>query len=80
MNEGIKFFRPYQEDNGGVSPERWHLSYFPLAEDLLSKYTIEIFEKNIIETDIHLKEVLLHDLEHFYENYVLNVSPCPKDT
>lgn len=25
------FFRPYREDRGGVSPERWHLSYAPLA-------------------------------------------------
>ncbi len=25
------FFRPYQQDRGGVAPERWHLSYAPLA-------------------------------------------------
>lgn len=25
------FFRPYATDRGGVSPERWHLSYAPLA-------------------------------------------------
>lgn len=25
------FFRPYREDRGGVAPERWHLSYAPLA-------------------------------------------------
>ena len=25
------FFRPYQNDNGGVAAERWHLSYAPLA-------------------------------------------------
>jgi len=25
------FFRPYSEDRGGVAPERWHLSYAPLA-------------------------------------------------
>jgi len=25
------FFRPYGEDRGGVAPERWHLSYAPLA-------------------------------------------------
>ncbi|MEH6592112.1 MAG: M15 family metallopeptidase [Halioglobus sp.] len=25
------FFRPYNEDRGGVAPERWHLSYAPLA-------------------------------------------------
>lgn len=25
------FFRPYAEDRGGIAPERWHLSYAPLA-------------------------------------------------
>ena len=25
------FFRPYHRDCGGVAPERWHLSYAPLA-------------------------------------------------
>jgi LAS superfamily LD-carboxypeptidase LdcB len=25
------FFRPYAEDNGGIAPERWHLSYAPVA-------------------------------------------------
>ena len=25
------FFRPYAEDCGGIAPERWHLSYAPMA-------------------------------------------------
>ena len=25
------FFRPYAEDSGGIAPERWHLSYAPMA-------------------------------------------------
>lgn len=25
------FFRPYGSDRGGIAPERWHLSYAPLA-------------------------------------------------
>ena len=25
------FFRPYGQDRGGVAPERWHLSYAPMA-------------------------------------------------
>lgn len=25
------FYRPYSSDRGGVAPERWHLSYAPLA-------------------------------------------------
>ncbi len=75
----IKFYRPYQEDTGGVAPERWHISFYPIADKLLEKYTIEVFEKNIQETDILLKEVILHDLEGFYKKYILNVSRSPED-
>lgn len=31
------FFRPYGVDRGGVAPERWHLSYAPLAEECASR-------------------------------------------
>jgi len=27
------FYRPYSTDRGGVAPERWHLSYAPLARE-----------------------------------------------
>lgn len=30
-NASHGFFRPYANDRGGVAPERWHLSYAPLA-------------------------------------------------
>jgi LAS superfamily LD-carboxypeptidase LdcB len=29
--EAHGFYRPYDRDRGGVAPERWHLSYAPLA-------------------------------------------------
>lgn len=29
--ESFGFYRPYARDTGGVAPERWHLSYAPLA-------------------------------------------------
>jgi LAS superfamily LD-carboxypeptidase LdcB len=29
--ESYGFFRPYAEDCGGIAPERWHLSYAPMA-------------------------------------------------
>ncbi|WP_116366260.1 M15 family metallopeptidase [Parahaliea mediterranea] len=31
--ESHGFYRPYAIDRGGVAPERWHLSYAPLALD-----------------------------------------------
>lgn len=33
------FFRPYAVDRGGVAPERWHLSYAPLAARLAPRLT-----------------------------------------
>ena len=71
------FYRPYDEDRGGVSPERWHLSYHPISKELLGKYTIKIFKQNIEETNLELKKVILDDLEYFYEKYVLNISSMP---
>mgnify|MGYP003382165961 CR=1 FL=1 len=29
--ESHGFYRPYAQDRGGIAPERWHLSYAPLA-------------------------------------------------
>ena len=78
LESGHPFFRPYAKDNGGVLPERWHLSFYPIAQELMSKYSIEVFERNIEETNLHLKEVLLHELEYFYNTFVLNVS-SPKN-
>lgn len=31
------FFRPYQSDCGGIAPERWHLSYAPLAKEYVAQ-------------------------------------------
>ena len=35
--ESHGFYRPYREDRGGVAPERWHLSYAPLALDCAAR-------------------------------------------
>lgn len=33
------FMRPYARDRGGVAPERWHLSFAPLARQLEARLT-----------------------------------------
>lgn len=35
------FYRPYDRDRGGVAPERWHLSYAPLAVNYGGRLTAE---------------------------------------
>ena len=66
------FFRPYRTDQGGVSPERWHLSYYPYSRRVLETYTASLFKKNISESDIVLKEVLLEHSEEIFHRYFLN--------
>ena len=36
------FYRPYTEESGGVAPERWHISYAPLAEACARRLTREL--------------------------------------
>lgn len=72
-NESFGFFRPYASDKGGVSPERWHLSYWPISQDVYKSYTIELFQKNIEDSSIELKEIVLENLTTIYQRYLQNV-------
>jgi LAS superfamily LD-carboxypeptidase LdcB len=67
------FYRSYQTDRGGVSPERWHLSYHPLARRILEAYTFSIFKKNIEESDMNLKSIVLEHADEIYQRFFLNV-------
>ena len=66
------FFRPYRTDQGGVAPERWHLSYYPYSRRVLESFTVSLFKKNIFESDIVLKDVLLEHSEEIFHRYFLN--------
>ena len=41
-NRSHGFYRPYGRDRGGVAPERWHLSFAPLALDCAGRLTPEL--------------------------------------
>lgn len=68
------FFRPYELDLGGVFVEKWHLSYAPLSQAYFEAYTIEVFQQNIEESEILLKEIILRDLEFYFEKYFKNIN------
>jgi len=74
ISNSSSFFRPYSEYLGGVSKELWHLSFAEKSKVYLEEYTIEIFEKNMYESDIELKDLIMKDLEHYYKNYILNIN------
>ena len=72
-NTAFGFYRPYATDLGGVSPERWHLSYYSLSRRYLEAYTFSIFKKNIEQSEIRLKDVLLEHADEIYNRFFLNV-------
>ena len=69
-NDSMGFFRPYRDDRGGIGPERWHLSYAPLAAEyqraLSPDYLFEILDSQ----PILLKDVLLDHMDEIYHRYV----------
>lgn len=69
------FFRPYREDRGGVSPERWHLSYRPLAEIYYDALTLERFTSVIQTSTMELKDTALRNAKTLFERFVRNISP-----
>lgn len=72
-NSAYGFYRPYSTDRGGVSPERWHLSYYALSRRFLEAYSFTIFKKNILESDLILKEVVLEKAEEIYQRFMMNI-------
>jgi LAS superfamily LD-carboxypeptidase LdcB len=67
------FFRPYETDRGGVHPERWHLSYRPLADVYLEKLTLDLLRDTLKSADLKLKEAVLSELPLLYDKFVVNI-------
>ena len=66
------FYRPYSIDRGGVSPEPWHLSYKPLAEEFEKTVSKSFIIEKIKHTDLYLKDVVLEHFDEIFERFVLN--------
>lgn len=70
--EDFNFFRPYDIDRGGIAPERWHISYKPIAELFLEQLTLETIEDLIEQSSIELKKEVLFELPFIYEKFIKN--------
>jgi LAS superfamily LD-carboxypeptidase LdcB len=70
--EAFGFFRPYQTDRGGVLPERWHLSYYPISRRMIDVFTYSIFKRNLEMNEIALKDELLQMGPEIFERFILN--------
>ena len=64
------FFRPYDEDRGGIAPERWHLSFAPLAKQLQQAFSLKELSKILNETNIELKDEILTNLEEVFTRFI----------
>jgi LAS superfamily LD-carboxypeptidase LdcB len=69
------FFRPYDLDRQGVAPERWHLSYAPVASTCLRLLTVDLLRQTVEQADLALKDVVIANLAEIYRRFVININP-----
>lgn len=81
--ESRGFYRPYARDRGGTAPERWHLSYAPLASLCEQQLTAKLLLSSWQECSTDEETLLLLDeiragLPEIFAKYV-SVAPdwCP---
>ena len=72
VGNAFGFFRPYKTDQGGISPERWHLSYYPISRRIIDVYTFSLFKRSIEESDIIFKEIILEHAEDIFNRYIMS--------
>jgi LAS superfamily LD-carboxypeptidase LdcB len=71
------FYRPYDEDRGGVYPEPWHISYAPVSSAALSALTQEVIARALQREPVLGKELVLQRLPEIWRTYVANVATVP---
>jgi LAS superfamily LD-carboxypeptidase LdcB len=70
-NEAEGFFRPYQLDKGGIAPERWHLSYGPLAFGFQLALDVDTLYSIVESHPVALKDTILEHIEEIYQRFIL---------
>src|SRR5690606_12137643 len=73
-NQSFGFYRPYANDLGGVSVEKWHLSFFPISSKADELYTLDVFKKNLELAEMEFKEIIVSKIEYYFENYIKNIT------
>jgi LAS superfamily LD-carboxypeptidase LdcB len=64
------FYRPYAQDRGGVAPERWHMSFEPLARECVPQLTPEVLAGALAQSELELHETLLASLPELFKRYI----------
>jgi LAS superfamily LD-carboxypeptidase LdcB len=69
------FFFPYDRDRGGVAPEPWHISFGPVATDMLDSLTADKVATALQQHNILARADLIARLDQLLDKYVFNVQP-----
>lgn len=64
------FYRPYGVDRGGVAPERWHLSYAPLARTCEAAFSADLLLAAWRGVELLLREEIEAELEALVQRYM----------
>ncbi|SNY50677.1 LD-carboxypeptidase LdcB, LAS superfamily [Arsukibacterium tuosuense] len=67
------FFRPYNQYQGGVAAEPWHLSYAPLANPYLQALTLDTLKCCLQQHPVAEQQCVLANLAQLYQTYVINI-------
>ena len=68
------FYFPYKEYLGGVAPEPWHLSYFPLADDFTRQLSIDLLYEAPLNEELAGKSDILSTLPSLYNQFIVNIN------
>lgn len=66
----LGFFRPYDKDRGGVAPERWHLSYAPVAVYYQQKLKVDDLLCLYSEYEISHRKVVMEYMETIFKRFI----------
>jgi LAS superfamily LD-carboxypeptidase LdcB len=70
--ENFGFSLPYAKYVGGVAPEPWHLSFTPIASEIIAHFSIDILQQQLRHSSILGVDIVLSWLPELFERYTLN--------
>jgi LAS superfamily LD-carboxypeptidase LdcB len=68
--DSLGFYRPYGTDKGGVAPERWHLSYAPIADIYAREHSADVIAERLACSELLLLDVVLENLDEIVRRFV----------
>ena len=65
------FYRPYASDKGGIAPERWHLSYRPIADQYAQMLSHELLTAKLKNSNLVMLDTVLEYLDDILQRYII---------